>query len=53
MLAASLEGTYRDRMAADFARADIVEIVRVRLDPKRWRRVELLVGEDFQPKPRQ
>lgn len=52
VLAASLEGTYRERMAADFARADLVEIVRVRLDKKRVRRVELLLGETFQPKPR-
>ena len=52
VLAASLEGTYRERMAADFDRAAVVEIARIRLDPKRTRRVELLIGETFQPKPR-
>ncbi|HEX6860720.1 MAG TPA: glycosyltransferase family 39 protein [Caulobacteraceae bacterium] len=50
VLAASLEGTYRDRMAADFARARTVEIARVRLDRKRTRRVELMVGEGFAAK---
>jgi 4-amino-4-deoxy-L-arabinose transferase-like glycosyltransferase len=49
VLAASLEGVYRDRMAADFQRAETVEISRVRLDPKRTRRVELLIGEGFSP----
>ena len=49
VLAASLEGVYRDRMAADFARAQTVEISRVRLDPKRVRRVEMLIGEGFSP----
>jgi len=49
VLAASLEGVYRDRMAADFARARTVEISRVRLDPERVRRVELLIGEGFSP----
>lgn len=52
VLAASLEGTYADRMAADFQRAQVVEIARVRLDPKRARRVELMIGEGFAPKPR-
>jgi len=52
VLAASLEGVYRDRMAADFARAEVVEISRVRLDRKRTRRVELLMGEGFSPQPR-
>lgn len=49
VLAASLEGVYRDRMAADFARSEVVEISRVRLDPKRTRRTELLIGEGFAP----
>lgn len=52
VLAASLEGTYRERMAADFQRAEVVEIARVRLDPEHTRRVELLIGEGFAPKPR-
>lgn len=52
VLAASLEGVYRDRMAADFAHARTVEISRVRLDPKRVRRVEMMIGEGFEPKPR-
>jgi 4-amino-4-deoxy-L-arabinose transferase-like glycosyltransferase len=49
VLAASLEGVYRDRMAADFKSTEVVEISRVRLDPKRTRRVELLIGEGFSP----
>ena len=52
VLAASLEGVYRDRMAADFAQARTVEIARVRLDPERTRRTELLIGEGFAPKAR-
>jgi 4-amino-4-deoxy-L-arabinose transferase-like glycosyltransferase len=52
VLAASLEGVYRERMAADFKSAEVVEISRVRLDPKRTRRVELLIGEGFAPKER-
>jgi 4-amino-4-deoxy-L-arabinose transferase-like glycosyltransferase len=49
VLAASLEGVYRDRMAADFKSAEVVEISRVRIDPERTRRVELLIGEGFSP----
>ncbi|HEX6867106.1 MAG TPA: glycosyltransferase family 39 protein [Caulobacteraceae bacterium] len=53
VLAASLEGTYRERMAADFRNAWTVEIIRVRLDPERVRRVELMIGDGFEPKARQ
>ncbi len=49
VLAASLDGVYRDKMAADFARTSGEEIGRVRLDRKRTRRVEMFVGEGFAP----
>ena len=52
VLAASLEGVYGDRMAADFQSAKVIEIARVRLDPERTRRTELLIGEGFSPRPR-
>lgn len=49
VLAASLEGAYREKMAADFARTSGEEIARVRLDRKRTRRVEMFIGEGFDP----
>lgn len=52
VLAVALEQTYRDRMAADFARVSGREIVSVRLDEKRHRRAELFIGEGFAPRPR-
>jgi hypothetical protein len=52
VLGASHEGVYRDRMIADFQAAKVVEIARVRLDPKHYRRVELLMGEGFKPRAR-
>jgi 4-amino-4-deoxy-L-arabinose transferase-like glycosyltransferase len=52
VLGASYEGVYRDRMIADFQAAKVVEIARVRLDPKHTRRTELFVGVGFAPKPR-
>lgn len=47
VLAASLDGVRKKEMAADFARTFGEEISRVRLDPKRTRRVEMFIGEGF------
>ncbi len=52
VLAVSIQPDYRDRMAADFRLAQTVSIARVRLDPKRVRRYDLMVGQGFEPKPR-
>jgi len=52
VLAVAYEGAYQPEMAADFTRALGKEIARVRLDRKHDRRLEMFVGEDFQPRPR-
>jgi 4-amino-4-deoxy-L-arabinose transferase-like glycosyltransferase len=52
VLAVSYEGVYRAEMEADFARADGLEISSVWLDPRHKRRVEMFVGEGFNPRPR-
>ena len=52
VLLASLEQVYRDEMANDFAATSGTEIVSIRLDKKRKRRVELFVGDGFLPRPR-
>ena len=52
VLMVSYEGWRRAEMQADFARASGLEIGSVRLDAKRKRRIEMFVGEDFAPRPR-
>ena len=52
VLLASLEQVYRDEMARDFAATSGSEIVSIRLDHKRKRRVELMIGDGFLPRPR-
>lgn len=51
-LIASLEGDYRPEIEQDFGRTSGLEIVRVRLDRKHVRRMDLFVAEDFRPLPR-
>ncbi|MBQ1543551.1 4-amino-4-deoxy-L-arabinose transferase [Caulobacter sp. CCUG 60055] len=52
VLAISFEDGYRAEMAQDFASTAGDEIAHVRLDRKNARRLELFVGEDFRPLPR-
>jgi 4-amino-4-deoxy-L-arabinose transferase-like glycosyltransferase len=52
VLAVALEGNWQAEMAGDFRRVSGVEIASVRLDRKRKRRVDLFVGEGFEPRPR-
>jgi len=52
VLAVAMEGNYRTEMAADFTRTLGREIASVSLDRKRKRRVEMFVGEGFDPRPR-
>ncbi len=52
VLGAALEGGYREEFKADFARTSGVEISKVSLDRKRYRRTDLFIGEDFRPLPR-
>lgn len=52
VLAVALEGVYRAEMEADFGRTLGHEIASVWLDSKRKRRIEMFVGEDFRPRPR-
>ncbi|MCR5877768.1 hypothetical protein [Phenylobacterium sp. J367] len=52
MLAVALEGNWRDEMAGDFRRVYGEEIASIGLDRKRKRRIEMFVGEDFAPRPR-
>ncbi len=49
VLAASYEGWYAPEMAADFKAVSGREVLRVRLDAKNHRRVEMFVGEGFAP----
>lgn len=46
------EGYYRNQMMADFTRVLGREIDNVYLDPKHQRRIEMFVGQGFQPQPR-
>ncbi len=52
VLAVAYEGWRRDEMSADFTQTSGLEIVRIRLDPVNRRRMDLFVGQDFQPRPR-
>jgi hypothetical protein len=52
VLAVAYEGAWRDEMMADFAAASSHEIASVYLDRKHKRRLDLFVGEGFQPRPR-
>jgi 4-amino-4-deoxy-L-arabinose transferase-like glycosyltransferase len=52
VVGAALEGGYRDEFKADFARTGGVEISKVSLDRKRYRRIDLFLGETFRPVPR-
>lgn len=52
VLMVSYEGWRRAEMEADFARASGLEIASVRLDPKHRRKVQMFVGEGFDPRPR-
>lgn len=52
VLMVSYEGWRRAEMEADFARASGVEIAGVWLDRKHRRRIEMFIGEDFSPLPR-
>lgn len=52
VLAASLEGVYRDEMQGDFRRSTPVARAVVPLDARRRRRIELFVGEGLSPRPR-
>ena len=52
VLAASLDQIYLREMAGDFAKVSASEIIGVRLDYKRRRRVELFIGEGYSPRPR-
>lgn len=52
VLAVAYEGWRRPEMMADFRQARDVSINRVSLDRKRFRRIDMFVGEGFQPRPR-
>lgn len=52
VLAVSMEGAYRPEMEADFRAHSGLEIVSIWLDARRKRRIEMFVGEDFNPRPR-
>lgn len=52
VLGVAYEGAWRDEMMADFRAASGHEIASVYLDRKHKRRLDLFVGEGFQPKPR-
>jgi len=52
VLAASLEGVYRDEMRDDFRRSGPVAQTFVPLDARRRRRIDLFVGEGLAPRPR-
>ena len=52
VLTASYEGQYAGEMAADFAAVSGAEVIGVRLDAEHRRRTELLIGEGFNPRPR-
>ena len=52
VLGVAYEGAWRDEMMADFTTVSGHEIASVYLDRKHKRRLDLFVGEGFQPKPR-
>jgi 4-amino-4-deoxy-L-arabinose transferase-like glycosyltransferase len=52
VLLANLEPAFRPDIVGDFATVEGQEIVSVRLDPKRSRRMELMIGRGFSPAPR-
>jgi 4-amino-4-deoxy-L-arabinose transferase-like glycosyltransferase len=52
VLGAALGGGYREEFKADFAKVSGVEISKVSLDRKRYRRTDLFIGEGFRPLPR-
>ena len=52
MLAVAIESWFDTEMARDFERALGKEIDSIWLDRKHKRRLELFVGEDFRPQPR-
>lgn len=52
VLMVSYEGWRRAEMQADFASTSDLEIGSVWLDPRHKRRVEMFVGQDFWPRPR-
>ena len=52
VLMVSYEGWRRDEMEADFAKARDLEIGSVWLDRRHKRKVEMFVGQDFSPRPR-
>lgn len=52
VLLASYEGWFADEMKADFGATSDEEVLRVWLDPKRHRRIELFIGQRFAPLPR-
>jgi hypothetical protein len=52
VLMVSYEGWRRDEMEADFAKASDLEIGSVWLDRRHKRRIEMFVGEGFEPRPR-
>ena len=52
VLMVSYEGWRRDEMEADFAKSRDLEIGSVWLDRRHKRKVEMFVGQDFAPRPR-
>jgi len=52
VLGVAYEGAWRDEMMSDFGRVSGHEIASVYLDRKHKRRLDLFVGEGFQPRPR-
>jgi len=52
VLGVAYEGFHRREMMADFARVSGHEIDEVGLDRKHTRRIDLFVGEDYRPRPR-
>jgi 4-amino-4-deoxy-L-arabinose transferase-like glycosyltransferase len=52
VLMVAYEGWRRAEMQADFARSDGLEIGSVWLDRRHKRRIEMFIGEDFAPRPR-
>jgi 4-amino-4-deoxy-L-arabinose transferase-like glycosyltransferase len=52
VLAVAYEGAWRDEMIADFTAVSGGEIASIYLDRKHKRRLDLFVGETFQPRPR-
>jgi 4-amino-4-deoxy-L-arabinose transferase-like glycosyltransferase len=51
-LLVSYEGWWRPQMQDDFAHTEAMEFASIGLDRKHRRKIEMFVGEGFQPKPR-